>query len=358
MADSPITYEGDDTRDHDERFRRLYAMPGDRLRVDPKARVEGTDGATVAETTGSEPLTVSKTVMTGEQGMVRPEYEFEGVKGRFNARFFQHELGEQGMYAVLAMRDSEMWAVPVDIQYAKEGDARGDVVTLQGPAREIVGFAGKMTDEIHPDGVEGMRKELGEGAFTGEIYVRNATSFEDKAGPVNIVAMPMSYGAPSERESAVAGAAIDAAVFEKRIDEVARDSAAVLKLGIASHVDGGEPSEVSELADALDARKREPSPRSSGRVLDAAEAMLGMLDDRSLSNSGAFEALSTSVDAAARPGDDVLRSRYADLGLQPAVARQMEALASQHDAAVGDSTSTRPTAAVAGAAMAAMSRGR
>jgi len=355
MADAPtITYEGDDTSEHDERFRRLYAMPGERLRVDPKARVEGVAGSTLGETIGTEPLTVSRTVMTGEQPYVRPEYEFEGVEGRFSAGLFQHEKGEQNMHAVLEMRDSEMWAVPIEIKFGNEAEGTKDVVTLQGPAREITGFTGRSTDQIHPEGLEGMRSEVANGSFTADLYVRNATTFEDSTGPVEVVAMPMSYGAPSELESAVAGPAIDAAAFEKRVGEVVRDSEALLRTGGLEHENGGERSEITDLVGALDARRREPTMQNSGHVLDAANATLGMMDDTGQSGRPGWDKLAYSVEAAERAGDTLLKNRYADLGLTAASARDMESLAKQHDDAVeaGTSKPNAPSPAIKGAVLA------
>lgn len=358
MADSPITYEGDDTSDHDERFRRQYALPGDRLRVDPEARVEGVEGAKLAETLGTDPLTVSKTVMTGEQPYVRPEYEFEGVDGRFSTRLFQHEKGEQSMHAVIMMRDEEMWAIPIDTKYGNSEEGTKDVVTQQGPAREITGFAGRMTDEIHPEGLEGMRAEVLGGGFTAELYVRNAKDFGDRTGPIDIVAMPMAYGGPSEMEAHVANVAIDQAAFDKRIGEVVRDSEQLLKSAGLEAPDGGERSEITDLVGAIDAHRRQPTPQNAGNVLDAAGATLGMMDDASLSSHPSFDRLATSVEAAERAGDTLLARRYSDLGMTAAAARDMESLARQHDDAMEAGDKPRPTAAVAGAAMAAMSQSR
>jgi hypothetical protein len=341
MADGPITYEGDDTSEHDERFRRQYALPGDRLRIKAETRVEGVVAADVAETIGTDPLTVSKTVLTGERPYVRPEYEFEGVEGRFNAAFFQHEKGEQGMHAVLQMRDSELWAVPIDIKFGNPEEGTPDVVSLTGPAREITGFAGRSTDEIHPDGLTGLRDEAAKDAFTADLYVRNATAFEDRTGPVEIVAMPMSYGALSDLQSAVATPAIDEAAFEKRVGEVVRDSEALLKAGGLEREDGSERTEITDLAGALDARRREPTMQNSGQVLDAANATLGMMDDVGQSGRPGWEKLAYSVEAAERAGDTLLKNRYADLGLTAAAARDMETLARQHDEAM-DADAGRP----------------
>ncbi|MFZ3482035.1 hypothetical protein [Sphingomonas sp. 3-13AW] len=353
MADSPITYEGDDTSVHEATFVKHYALPGDKLRVDPRARIEGVNTQALVDDLGTDVLTVSKTVMKGEGAYVLPTYEFEGVEGRFNAKAFQHELGEAGMHGVIAMRDGEMWAVPMETK-------EGKLIAVEGPAREIVGLTGKLADEIHPEGLDGLRKELEEGAFQVDLYHRNATSFDDQTGPVNIVAMPMTYGRPADDELAIANRAIDTAVFEKRIGEVVRDSAALLKdlvqLGGGSHEDGRERSEITELVDALNARTRAPTVQNGGRVLDAAEATLGMLDDIGRSNSGDFDALATSVEAAGRAGDALLRSRYSDLGLEPAAARDMESLARAHDEAMDAGQKAAPSTAVAGAAMAAMSQ--
>lgn len=262
------------------------------------------------------------------------------------------------MHAVVVMRDEELWAVPVDIKYGNPEENTQDVATPEGPAREIVGLAGRMTDSIHPDGLEGLRAEALQGPFMADLYVRNATTFEDRTGPIDVVAMPMSYGAPFAQAAEVASAAIDEAAFNKRIGEVARDSEQLLRSGGLEAPDGGERSEITELVGALDAHRRQPTPERAGNLLDAAGATLGMLDDNALSSHPSFDRLATSVDAAERAGDALLKSRYSDLGLAPGVARDMEALARQHDAAMDVGEKPRPTAAVAGATMAAMSQSR
>lgn len=363
MADEPaITYEGIEHSEHDAMFRKAYALPGERLRVDPAARILTIDVKEIEAVLGREPLTVSKTVMSGiddggTRSSVIPEYEFEGVEGRFHAKAFQHEKGESGMHAVVAMRDGEMWTVPMD-----ENDG-GKILAPNAVAREIVGFAGRNQDDIHPEGLDGLKKELSSNenpTMLADVYHRNAVAFGDRTGPIEVVAMPMVYGAPEEAQTRAAGMLIDQAVFEKRINEVSRNADGVLRKGGLETADGHEPPEVTEMLDALQARSKEPSPRNSGAVLDAAEAMLGMMDDRSLSRGKDFDDLSRSVDAAGRAGDAVLRNRYSDLGLEPAAARDMESLARQHDAAMdagttkADQTPSRPSAASIGAASAAM----
>lgn len=360
MADEPaITYEGIDHSEHDAQFRRDYALPGDRLRVDPSARIAGVDIRSLADTLGQEPLTVARTVLSGRdvEGVlgtrteVIPTYEFEGVEGRFSAKAFQHELGEGGAHSIVAVRDGEMWSVPM----ATNG--KGEMTQAEGPAREIVGFAGKRLEDLHPEGVEGLKTEIGsEGrrAIIADVYHRNAVAFDDRTGPINVVAMPMIYGSPDDREMAIASPMIDAAAFEKRIGEVVRDSEALLRSGGLGHEDGRERSEVTDLVGALDARRREPTMQNSGHVLDAANATLGMLDDNGQSGRPGWEKLAYSVEAAERAGDTLLKGRYADLGITAAAARDMESLARQHDGAM-DAAEPRPAApsqAARGAALA------
>ena len=359
MADAPtITYEGIDHSEHEAMFRKDYAMPGERLRVNPSAKIHDVDMKELETKLGTDALTISKTVMTGvhekdiiggERTMVIPTYEFEGVEGRYSAKAFQHELGESGAHAIVAVRDGEMWSVPMTT------NGKGEMTDVEGPAREIVGFTGRHLDNLHPEGVEGLKTEIGsEGnqAVIADVYSRNAVAFEDRTGPINVVAMPMVYGAPNEREMALASPAIDTAIFEKRIGEVARDSEALLRVGGMEDQDGRERSEITDLVDALDARKREPSMKNGGYVLDAANATLGMMDDNSMSSRPVFDKLAYSVEAAERAGDAVLRHRYADLGLEPAVARQMEALSKQHDEAMDAPKPSAPNQAARGAAMA------
>lgn len=360
MADSPaITYEGIDHSEHDAQFRRDYSLPGDRLRVDPSARITGVDTKELTDTLGTGVLTVSRTVMSGRdvdgimgtRTEVIPTYEFEGVEGRFSAKAFQHELGEGGAHAIVAVRDGELWSVPMST------NGKGELTAVEGPPREITGFTGKHLADLHPDGVEGLKADIsseGNQAVIADVYHRNAVSFEDRTGPIEVVGMPMIYGAPSADEFAMASKAIDAAAFEKRVGEVVRDSEKLLQNGGLEHEDGRERTEITDLLGALDARRREPTMQNSGHVLDAAEATLGMMDDAGLSGRPAWDKLAYSVEAAGRAGDALLRSSYADLGLQPAAARQMESLARQHDDAM-DAHSTKPSAlnpAAKGAALA------
>ena len=363
MADEPaITYEGphaDQFSKDDETTRKLYSLPGDRLRVDPSVRLSGVDVEEVAKNLGQEVLTVSKTILETEQGSVyvTPRYEFEGIEGRFSTKMFQHEKGEGGAHSMVAMRDGEMWMVPLD------ENNEGKILAPDAVAREVVGFTGKMQDSIHPEGMTGMKEEVAsnkDAVMLADVYYRNVVAFGDKTGPVEIVGMPMAYGEPDKAQLDGSRGLIDEAVFEKRIGEVARDADNVLRKGGLETADGREPYEVTEMVDALQARTTTPSPRNSGAVLDAAEAMLGMMYDRSLSRGKEFDDLSRSVEAAGKAGDEVLRSRYSDIGLEPAAAKDIESLARRHDAAMdaGDtkteSTPSRPSAASIGAASAAM----
>ena len=354
MAEAQITYEGIDHSEHDAMFRRDYALPGDKIRVDPSARIVGVDMKEIEGKLGLDVLTVSKTIMTGQheedivggtRTSVIPRYEFEGVEGRFPAKAFQPELGAISALGVLAVQDGRLWAVPMN------SNGQGDVESVKGPAREVVGFAGKHQDQLDPEGLPGMKAHIGDQPQLGEFYYQSATSFEDQVGPVNLLAAPWMSNADT-KEAALATRAINLAVFEQSIDDVVVKSQDILRQH--NSWEGQEPGEVNDLLNAIHDRTKEPSARNSGGVLDAAEAMLGMLDDRSLSNSKSFDALATSVDQAGKAADRVLSEQYADLGITPAAARQMEALTREHDKAIEDLESSKPSLANKGAAMAAM----
>lgn len=220
MADQGITYEGVSMREHDEQFRRNYYLPGESVRLDEKVRVHGIDRDALAETLGREPLTITKTIATGDEvdnGMggktpsILVEYEFEGHEGRHNAKSFQNELGHEHMYGIVMAREDKLWLVPMPEDLAPDPMATG-------PAREIVGVTGRGTDElVHPEGLSGLTSEASSSPLSGEFHYQPA-SFGAAEGNVMIYAIPWMGGA-SPGEEAAAVRAIDAEILRPEMQE-------------------------------------------------------------------------------------------------------------------------------------------
>lgn len=212
-----ITYEGVDLSDREADWQRSLHMPGDKVRFDSDAKVAGIDPHDTMDALGVDALTVSKAVvrgemvpdhMGGERQAAFLEYEFEGKEGRHNAKQFMEEGGRDHMYGVVLVRDDRMWAVPIHV----ENDGTNPVI--DGPAREIVGFAGRDKDQLDPDGVEGMRNMVREeNGIAGEFYVQPRDGY-GTPGPVNLLNSPWSSGVSVE-ERAIADRAIEKAVAQE-----------------------------------------------------------------------------------------------------------------------------------------------
>jgi hypothetical protein len=214
-----ITYEGIDASEHEESWLKSLHMPGDKVRFDSEAKVSGIDPHDTMDALGTEPLTVSKAIargvetpngMGGTRTAVMLEYEFEGKEGRHNAKQFMEEGGREHMYGVMLVRDDRMWAVPLVEDEVK----RDGTMVVDGPAREVVGFAGKDRDELDPGGFPGMKDYVREeNGAAGEFYVQPRDGY-GSPGPVNILNIPWQSGVSFE-EMGLAMGQIDKAIAKE-----------------------------------------------------------------------------------------------------------------------------------------------
>ena len=190
-----LTYEGIDASEHEASWLRGMDLPGERVRIDTEARVFGVDVHEKMDQLGMDPLTISKSIVRteeredflGDKGTsTYLEYEFEGKEGRHPAKQFMEEGGREHMYAAIIVKDDRMWAVPL----TEDEVERDGTMVLAGPAREIVGYAGKDLDQLHPDGFTAFRDEVREeGGTSGEFYVQARDGF-GSPGPLNILNSP------------------------------------------------------------------------------------------------------------------------------------------------------------------------
>jgi hypothetical protein len=204
-----IVYEGIDASEQEERWLKAMDLPGEKVRIDTEARIHGVDVHDKMDELGMDPLTISRSIvrtqmepdhMGGERQASYLEYEFEGKDGRHPAKQFMEEGGREHMYGVLLVRDDRMWAVPL----AEDEIKRDGVMLLDGPAREVVGFAGKDQDDLHPEGFAGMKQSVLDGnGSAGEYYFQPRDGFGDP-GPINVLNSPWESSA-SPDELALAG---------------------------------------------------------------------------------------------------------------------------------------------------------
>lgn len=190
-------------------------MPGDRVRFDDKVNIREVDKDAIALTLGLEPLEIRATIvegtthsngMGGESPAVRPSYEFVGHEGRFPAGQFQHERGEDHVYAVVEMRDDRVWLVPMD----PKTDPDREPAVAVGAAREIT--ASLVGDS---PALEGFKDELKDGPVSGEFVIR-PEAYGRTEGPVELVVVPwMSKAWDSEAQ--VASKVVDAQMDGKAV---------------------------------------------------------------------------------------------------------------------------------------------
>lgn len=321
-----ITYKGIDLSERDADFRKGYMLPGDRARFDSGSRVSGVDPHDVANKVGWEPVTISKSIITGiernngvggKNTMIKPEYEFEGIEGRFAAASFHEEAGRDHMYGVVALRDDRMWAVPLSTNFM--ADSREALPEVTGSAREIVAFVGKNVDQLHPDGLEGMKGMLADGAIAGEFTLQPIKGYGDVHGPVGLMHSPWS-SQTDPREMQVANKAIDQAVAHESLDAVVETSRALLKVTPLTHEDGRERAEPAELQDAIRERGFNRNGHVTQNLLDAAIDVLQSVDDRGASGGKEYAALANSVETAVKAVDGVLPYKP-DLIRAPSIER-------------------------------------
>jgi hypothetical protein len=216
---SGLTYEGIDASEHEASWLKGMDLPGERVRIDTEARISGVDVHEKMDQLGMDPLTISKSIVRTEERedilgnkgtSTFLEYEFEGKEGRHPAKQFMEEAGREHMYAAVVVKDDRMWAVPL-----VEDEARRDgTMVLDGPAREIVGYAGKDLDQLHPDGFAAFRDEVREeGGASGEFYVQARDGF-GSPGPLNILNAPWTSSLSMD-ERAIAEPAIEKALAKE-----------------------------------------------------------------------------------------------------------------------------------------------
>ena len=196
MAERGFTYENV-TKEAADAYRLdgLY-LPGDKVRMDDKVSVRDVDKDALRETLGTGPLEIAKTVIVGteiDNGMgatspaVRPQYEFVGHEGRYPAGQFQHERGDEHVYAMVAVVQDRMFLVPLD----DKAEQHAPVVT--GPAREIVATLVSGDKSRNDENIEIMRHEVGQEPVAGEFVFR-PDAYGRKEGPVELVAVPWMSG--------------------------------------------------------------------------------------------------------------------------------------------------------------------
>ena len=222
---NPLEYEGIDTSEHDVQWRRSMDGVGEKVRFDPEQKVSGIDTAESQKILGDRELTISKAVVRGEErsnGLGDSyaasilEYEFEGISGRHNAQQFVEAEGREHVLGMIMAKDDRLWIVP--IQESNSHDPFEDP-RVDGEARELIDYAGKHQRDHHPDGIEGLKKELvQDGALFGEYDYRPKNG-HDASGPVELYSLSWASAA-GEKQITVASAAIDAAIAAEAPERV------------------------------------------------------------------------------------------------------------------------------------------
>lgn len=313
LAGLGITYEGIDASEHEESWLKSLHMPGEQVRFDSDAKIHGIDPHDTMDALGTDALTVSKAIargvetsdgMGGTRTSVMLEYEFEGKEGRHNAKQFMEEAGREHMYGVMLVRDDRMWAVPLVEDEVK----RDGTMVVDGPAREVVGFAGKDRDELDPNGFPGMKDYVREeNGVTGEIYVQPRDG-HDSPGPVNILNIPWQSGVSFE-EMGLAMGQIDKAIAKEtreredpvgvlveamdgtskvwrlereRVDFTRKQEVPVTDLATAERLSRDEANRLVKGRDATD-----PNVRMAAAIVatEGRETTTGSLDSRRLADT-------------------------------------------------------------------------
>ncbi|MAM83296.1 MAG: hypothetical protein CL472_01270 [Acidobacteria bacterium] len=217
---NPLQYEGLDMSDHDLQWRKSMDGVGEKVRLKndliEAPGSKDSDNNIAPESFASRELTISKAIVRGQEasdgfGGTRTaaylEYEFEGEPGRYNANQFIEAEGRDHAFGVMMVKDNRLWMAPIDVEDF-------DNPKLDGPAREIVGYAGKSILDQDPDGIDGVKKEiLSEGPNAGEYYYRPRDGF-DAPGPIELYSSPWQSGA-DEKQILVAKNAINDAIAQE-----------------------------------------------------------------------------------------------------------------------------------------------
>lgn len=212
---NPLQYEGLDMSEHDLQWRKSMDGVGEkvRLRNDLPDRSEND---VAPEAFAGRELTISKAIVRsyetsdgfgGTRNAAALEYEFEGETGRHNANQFIEAAGRDHSFGVMMVKDDRLWLTPIDIEDYENPK-------LDGPAREIVGYAGKSTADQDPEGIDGIKKEiLSEGPSAGEYYHRPQNGY-NAPGPIELYSSPWQSGA-DEKQILIAEAAIKDAIAQE-----------------------------------------------------------------------------------------------------------------------------------------------
>lgn len=198
---NPIHYEGLDMSEHDLQWRKTMDDVGEKVRLNPdfieRNREQDSSWNIAPESFADRELTIAKVIVRGEEahdgfGGTRPsaiaEYEFEEEPGRYNANQFIEAAGRDHAFGVTMVKDERLWLVPLDVKDY-------DNPTLDGPAREIVGYTGKALEAQNPNGIEDFKDHLkDQGPSAGEYYYRSRDGYQAD-GPVELYSSPWQSSA-------------------------------------------------------------------------------------------------------------------------------------------------------------------
>lgn len=344
---SKITYEGVDASDQDEKMRRDYRLPGEKVSIAVKEN--GVKAIDPSMGLGDEPLTVSKLVIRGKlmdmggekpANVFVPEYEFEGREGRHPANSFHSENGQEHGYGVVLKRDDRVFFTPL----TEYGDRENPSYAPTGVSREIVGDAGRSTFHyVHPEGFKGLSGQLTPesdatrdphsdkgpmvGEFSFDTDVRGA-----EAGPIRIAGIPWS-SRPSAEELQAAERQVDELIRTERHAALTAEIQAASDAYRKGRPDSGHgepgftaPREHAEVAAFNEARNllrgREPSAALNSIVAEIATSNRLLREGGDL--SGDRDLLQTALDTEFRPPEYPVRGNVPDHTMSGQITRLVE----------------------------------
>lgn len=344
---SKITYEGVDASDQDEKMRRDYRLPGEKVSI--AVRENGSKAIDPSLGLGDEPLTVSNLIIRGKlmdmggekpANVFVPEYEFEGREGRHPANSFHSENGQAHAFGVVLKRDDRVFLTPL----TEYGDPDNPSYGPTGVSREIVGDAGRSTFHyVHPEGFKGLSEQLTPesdatrdphsdkgpmvGEFSFDTDVRGA-----EAGPIRIAGIPWS-GKPTDQQLQAAERQVDELIRSERHAALTSEIQAASDAYRKGRPDSGHgepgftaPREQAEVAAFNEARNllrgREPSAALNSIVAEVATSNRLLREGGDL--SGDRDLLQTALDMEFRPPEYPDRSNAPDHTMTGQIARLAE----------------------------------
>lgn len=217
---NPLQYEGLDMSEHDLEWRKGMDGVGEKVRLKDdlidRSKTYDSENEIAHESFAGRELTISKAIVRGIEaddgfGGTRNaaclEYEFEGEAGRHNANQFIEAAGRDHSFGVMMVKDDRLWMTPINIEDYENPK-------LDGPAREIVGYAGKSILDQDPGGIENVKKEiLRDGPNAGEYYHRPRDGY-NTPGPIELYSSPWQSGA-DEKQVLIAENAIKDAIAQE-----------------------------------------------------------------------------------------------------------------------------------------------